>query len=98
MAAFSEIRRSRKGQDTRSATWGGRAVIGSGRVVRARCWHLAVGQQTAGQALDIAGFRNGRMYRVVRALAAAFEQLDVAVQMAGAGHQDVLQFFFLTFL
>ena len=50
----------------------------------------AVGQQAAGDALDVARFGDCRVYRVVRALAAALQQLDVAVQVAGAGKQDVL--------
>ena len=44
---------------------------------------LAVGQQAAGQAFDIAGFGDGRVYWMIRALTAAFEQLDISVQMAG---------------
>ncbi|PNG62246.1 hypothetical protein SC81_22720, partial [Vibrio vulnificus] len=45
----------------------------------------------AGQALDVAGFRDRQVHRMVGALAAALEQLDVAVEMAGAADQDVLQ-------
>lgn len=46
---------------------------------------LAVWQQAAGDAFDVTGFSDGRVNRVIRALAAAFQQLDVAIQMAGAG-------------
>ena len=55
------------------------------------CARLAVWQQTAGDALDVARFLDRRVYRVIRALAAAFQQLDIAVQVTGAGQQDVLQ-------
>ena len=48
-------------------------------------WLLAVWQQPAGNTLDVAGFRDGRMHRVIRALAAAFQHLDIAIQVAGAG-------------
>src|SRR5690606_18989972 len=51
----------------------------------------AVGQDAAGEALDVAGFRDGRMHRMIRALGAALQQLDVAVQVPGALQQDVLQ-------
>lgn len=54
----------------------------------------AIRQQPAGDAFDVAGLWDRRVDRVVRALTAALEQLDVAVQMAGAGQQDVLQVVF----
>src|SRR5690606_2735566 len=54
----------------------------------------AVGQQAGGQALDVAGLADGRVHRVIGALGAALKQLDGAVQMAGAGQQDVLQMVF----
>ncbi|RMS58861.1 hypothetical protein ALP63_04830 [Pseudomonas syringae pv. aceris] len=68
-----------------------RALVGA---TRPGALVSAVGQQPAGDALDVARFGNGRVYRMVRALAAALEQLDVAVQMAGAGQEDVLQVVF----
>ena len=40
---------------------------------------LIIRQQAAGQALDIARLGDGRMHRMIRALAAAFEQLHVAI-------------------
>ena len=50
---------------------------------------LAIRQQPASNALDVTGFSNRRMYRMIRALTATFQHLDVAVQVTGAGQQDV---------
>src|SRR5450830_38509 len=55
---------------------------------------LAIGQQPARNALDVACLGNRRVYRMIRPLAAAFEHLDIAVQVTGAGQQDVLQVVF----
>lgn len=54
----------------------------------------AVWQQPARNALDVPRLDNRRVHRMIRALAAAFEHLDIAVQVAGAGEQDVLQVVF----
>src|SRR5690606_34087152 len=49
------------------------------------------GQQAHRQTLDVAGFRDRQVHWMVGAMGTTLEQLDVAVQVAGAGQQDVLQ-------